>query len=391
MKNFATIAVFLRPIIRQNSVSEKKKKEIPFLCCNILYVGGIYITCQLWAGRNKVFMTIREKLEKREHDILSPYAAFSDRSMGRDRFEEQCDIRPVYQRDRDRILHSKSFRRLKGKTQVFLAPEGDHYRTRMTHTLEVSQNARTVAKALRLNEDLTEAIALGHDLGHTPFGHAGERVLNRICPGGFRHQEQSVRVVELLEKDGKGLNLTKEVRDGILNHSTAGHPSTLEGKIVRICDKIAYVNSDIDDAIRGRVICEEDIPKEYKEILGFTLRERLNTLIHDMISNSMDVDDIILSQTMDEALKGLRGFMFENVYVNSVAKSEEGKAEYMIGQLYDYYIDHVEELPSEYVDMIQDKGASVERTVCDFIAGMTDRYAVMKYEGLTIPRTWSVL
>lgn len=207
-------------------------------------------------------MTIRENLEKREHDILSPYAAFSDESKGRDTYEEQCDLRPVYQRDRDRILHSKSFRRLKGKTQVFLAPEGDHYRTRMTHTLEVSQNARTVAKALRLNEDLTEAIALGHDLGHTPFGHAGERILNEIYSEGFRHQEQSVRVVECLEKDGEGLNLTVEVRDGIRNHSTSGNPSTLEGKIVRLCDKIAYVNSDIDDAIRGKVIKEEDIPRE---------------------------------------------------------------------------------------------------------------------------------
>lgn len=336
-------------------------------------------------------MTIRESLEKREHDILSPYAAFSDESEGRDTYEEPCDLRPVYQRDRDRILHSKTFRRLKGKTQVFLAPEGDHYRTRMTHTLEVSQNARTVAKALRLNEDLTEAIALGHDLGHTPFGHAGERVLNRICPGGFRHQEQSVRVVELLEKNGRGLNLTKEVRDGIRNHSTAGNPSTLEGKIVRICDKIAYVNSDIDDAIRGKVIREEDIPKEYTDILGTTLRERLNILIHDMISNSMGRQDIIMSEKMDQALKGLRAFMFERVYINSAAKAEEGKAEYMIDQLYEYFIHHVEELPGEYVKMISDPSCTVSRVVCDFIAGMTDRYAVMMYQNLTIPRTWSVL
>jgi dGTPase len=335
-------------------------------------------------------MTIREKLEKREHDILSPYAAFSDESEGRDRWEEPCDIRPVYQRDRDRILHSKSFRRLKGKTQVFLAPEGDHYRTRMTHTLEVSQNARTVAKALRLNEDLTEAIALGHDLGHTPFGHAGERELDRICPGGFRHQEQSVRVVEFLEKDGRGLNLTKEVRDGIRNHSTAGNPSTLEGKIVRICDKIAYVNSDIDDAIRGKVIQEEDIPKEYKDVLGYTLRERLNTLIHGMISNSGDKNDIVLPDDMNDALTGLRRFMFERVYINSVAKEEEGKAQYMIGQLYEYYVKNNHEMPEEYIDRFENQGASVERTVCDFIAGMTDRYAVMKYQSLTIPRTWSV-
>lgn len=336
-------------------------------------------------------MTIREQLEQREHDILSPYASFSDESMGRDRYVEPCDIRPVYQRDRDRILHSKSFRRLKGKTQVFLAPEGDHYRTRMTHTLEVSQNARTVAKALRLNEDLTEAIALGHDLGHTPFGHAGERVLNRICPGGFRHQEQSVRVVEILEKNGQGLNLTKEVRDGIRNHSTAGNPSTLEGKIVRLCDKIAYVNSDIDDAIRGKVIREEDIPEKFTRVLGNTLRERLNTLIHDLISNSMGKNDIILSEQMDAALKGLRTFMFETVYINSVAKAEEGKAEYMINLLYEYYLEHPEEMSSEYCQRIEEKGEKTERAVCDFIAGMTDRYAVMIFENLTVPKTWSVM
>ena len=337
-------------------------------------------------------MTIREKLEKREHDILSSHAAFSDESQGRDVWEEPCDLRPVYQRDRDRILHSKSFRRLKGKTQVFLAPEGDHYRNRLTHTLEVSQNARTVAKALRLNEDLTEAIALGHDLGHTPFGHAGERQLNQICPGGFRHQEQSVRVVERLEKDGRGLNLTKEVRDGIRNHSPSGSPMTLEGKVVRLCDKIAYVNSDIDDAIRGRVITEREIPQEYTEILGNTLRERLNTLIHDMISQSMDRDDIIMSPEVNGALQGLRSFMFERVYVNSIAKTEEGKAQYMIGQLYEYYIRHTEKLPPEYIKMIDgEDGADATRVVCDFIAGMTDRYAVMTYEALTVPRTWSVL
>ncbi len=336
-------------------------------------------------------MTIREELEKREHDILSEYAAFSDESQGRDIYEEPCDLRPVYQRDRDRILHSKSFRRLKGKSQVFLEPDGDHYRTRMTHTLEVSQNARTVAKALRLNEDLTEAIALGHDLGHTPFGHAGERELNRIYPEGFRHQMQSIRVVEKLEKNGRGLNLTKEVRDGILNHSTAGNPSTLEGKIVRICDKIAYVNSDIDDAIRGRVIQENDLPKEYTQVLGDTLRERLNTLIHGIITSSVGKNDIILPDEMQKALAGLRKFMFENVYINSVAKTEEGKAQYMIEQLYDYYTNHVEKLPEEYIKRIWELGEPVGRTVCDFIAGMTDRYAVMRYQDIAIPRTWSVM
>lgn len=367
------------------------------MCCNYLYVVAYFAICgclivlSIKSGRKREDMTIREKLEKREHDILSPYAAFSDESLGRDTYEEQCDLRPVYQRDRDRILHSKAFRRLKGKTQVFLSPEGDHYRTRMTHTLEVSQNARTVAKALRLNEDLTEAIALGHDLGHTPFGHAGERILNKIYEGGFRHQEQSVRVVEILEKDGRGLNLTKEVRDGIRNHSTLGSPSTLEGKIVRLCDKIAYVNSDIDDAIRGRVIKEKDIPREFTQILGNTLRERLNTLIHDLISSSMEKNDIIQSEEMEQALGGLRSFMFEHVYISSAAKAEEGKAEYMIGHLYEYYRKHVDKLPEEYRDMIEKGNVTVERTVCDFIAGMTDRYAVATYEGLTIPRMWSVL
>lgn len=335
-------------------------------------------------------MTLREEFEHREHDILSPYAAFSDMSQGREEYEEPCDLRPVYQRDRDRILHSKAFRRLKGKTQVFLAPEGDHYRTRLTHTLEVAQNARTIAKALRLNEDLTEAIALGHDLGHTPFGHAGERELNRICSDGFFHQLQSVRVVEKLEKNGKGLNLTKEVKDGILNHSTAGTPGTLEGKIVRLCDKIAYVNSDIDDAIRGRIIREEDIPESCVQVLGKTLQERLNTLIHDIVSNSMGKNDIIMSEEKYAALQNLRKYMFANVYVNSLAKAEEGKAERMIGRLFEYYVKHMEELPEEYTRMIWEQGETVERAVCDYIAGMTDRYAVSTYQNLMIPETWRV-
>lgn len=335
-------------------------------------------------------MTLREEFEHREHQIFSSFAAFSDMSMGRDVYEEPCDLRTIYQRDRDRILHSKAFRRLKGKTQVFLAPEGDHYRTRLTHTLEVSQNARTIAKALRVNEDLTEAIALGHDLGHTPFGHAGERELNRICSDGFHHQLQSVRVVERLEKNGRGLNLTKEVRDGILNHSTSGTPATLEGKIVRLCDKIAYVNSDIDDAIRGKVIREKDIPENCVRVLGNTLRERLNTLIHDIVSNSMGKNDIIMSEEKHEALLSLRKYMFENVYVSSAAKAEEGKAERMIGQLFEYYVKHVEELPEEYTRMIWEQGETVERVVCDYIAGMTDRYAVSTYQNLMIPETWRV-
>ena len=333
-------------------------------------------------------MTIREQLEERELEYLSPYAMLSSKSKGREREEEQCDLRPVFQRDRDRILHSKSFRRLKQKTQVFLLPKGDHYRTRLTHTLEVSQNARTIAKALRLNEDLVEAIALGHDLGHTPFGHAGERALNQVCPGGFKHNEQSVRVVELLEKHGKGLNLTWEVRDGILNHKTSGRPATLEGEIVRLSDKIAYINHDIDDAIRGGILTPEDIPLKYRQVLGETTRMRLNTMIHNAIRNSEGKPKISMSGEVEEATKGLRKFMFENVYLNPRAKREEHKAVEMIQNLYGYYMDHIEQLPEKYLEMI-DRGVSTkEQSVCDFIAGMTDAYAVKKFREYFIPEGW---
>lgn len=335
-------------------------------------------------------LSMREKLEQREHDFLCPYASFSDRSLGRDVYEEPCDIRPIYQRDRDRILHSKSFRRLKHKTQVFLAPEGDHYRTRLTHTLEVSQNARTIARALRLNEDLTEAIALGHDLGHTPFGHAGERALNSICPEGFEHHLQSIRVVELLENHGKGLNLTKEVRDGIVNHQTKGIPMTLEGKIVRLSDKIAYINHDIDDAIRGHIMEEEDIPKEYTDILGHSSRERLNTLIHDIVSCSEEKEDIFMSPAIEAAMFGMRKYMFYNVYTNPKAKGEEIKAESMLKFLFEYYSKNLELLPEEYLNMVKEKGQKEARVVCDYIAGMTDRFAVAKFKEIAIPRSWSV-
>ena len=296
----------------------------------------------------------------------------------------------IYQRDRDRILHSKAFRRLNGKTQVFLTPEGDHYRTRMTHTLEVAQNARTIAKALRLNEELTEAIALGHDLGHTPFGHAGERALRRVYKPGFEHSEQSIRVVEVLEKHGKGLNLTKEVRDGILNHQTSKMPSTLEGKVVRISDKIAYINHDIDDAIRGHIITESDIPKEYADILGYTTKERLNTIIHDIVSHSEGKNDIVMSSEVEEAMRGLRKYMFQSVYTNPVAKGQESKAESMIEQLFCYYAKRPEKLPEEYQYMIYEKGEAADRVVCDYIAGMTDRYAVAKYKEIAIPFAWDV-
>jgi dGTPase len=335
-------------------------------------------------------LNIRQKLEKREHEILSPYAAFSDCSSGRDTWETPCDIRTIYQRDRDRILHSKAFRRLKHKTQVFLAPEGDHYRTRLTHTLEVSQIARTIAKALLLNEDLTEAIALGHDLGHTPFGHAGERALNRICPGGFKHQLQSIRVVELLEKHGTGLNLSKEVRDGIRNHQTEGTPSTLEGKIVRLCDKIAYINHDIDDAIRGQIITEEQIPREYTDILGHSLGERLDTLIHNIITNSENKDDIIMSPDIETTMLHLREFMFNSVYTNKKAKGQEEQAERLLEQLFEYYVKHLDRLPEEYLFRTEQREEPAYQAVCDYIAGMTDRYAVTRFKELMIPSAWSV-
>lgn len=332
--------------------------------------------------------SIREMAEEREYEVLSPYAAHAGDSKGRDREEPQCDIRTVYQRDRDRILHSKSFRRLAHKTQVFIAPMGDHYRTRLTHTLEVSQLSRTIAKALRLNDDLCDAIALGHDLGHTPFGHTGERVLNEICPLGFAHFRQSIRVVEVLEKNGEGLNLTWEVRDGILNHRTSGHPSTLEGQIVRFCDKIAYINHDIDDAERAGILSEEDIPKTYREILGGSTRDRLNTLIHDVIYSSLDRSDIRMSPEIEETMMELRKFMFDHVYLNSVAKTEEGKVGRMITMLYQYYEKHVDEMPQEYIDLIKKKGQPEPRVVCDYISGMTDQYSISKFQELFVPQSW---
>ena len=335
-------------------------------------------------------MTIREQLEMRELEYLSPYATKSKESKGRKCEEAECDLRPVFQRDRDRILHSKSFRRLKQKTQVFLLPMGDHYRTRLTHTLEVSQNARTIAKALRLNEDLVEAISLGHDLGHTPFGHAGERALNDICPLGFKHNEQSVRVVERLEKDGKGLNLTMEVLDGILTHQTASEPMTLEGQIVRMSDKIAYVNHDIDDAIRGGILMEADIPPKYKKILGSSTKERLNKITHDVIVNSMDMPTIQMSEEVSEAMKGLRKFMFENVYRNPVAKREENKAIDMVKNLYMYYLEHLDMLPDEYLRLMEQSGDSKEQVICDYIAGMTDNYAVKTFQEIFVPESWKI-
>ncbi len=333
-------------------------------------------------------MNIRQTQEEWEKQQLSKYAMLSSESAGRDMPETECDIRTIYQRDRDRILHCKSFRRLKHKTQVFLAPEGDHYRTRLTHTLEVAQIGRTIARALRLNEDLTEAIALGHDLGHTPFGHCGERILNELCPFGFRHYEQSIRVVEFLEKDGLGLNLSKEVKDGILNHRTDGHPSTLEGKIIRLSDKIAYINHDIDDAIRGRILREEDLPSEYTNILGHSTKERLNTLIHDIIYESMGKDDICMSDNVSYAMTELRRFMFNSVYLNPAAKSEESKASKMLEEMYCYFTAHYEEVPESFRIIEANHGESKERAICDYIAGMSDQYAVNIFKKIFIPVSW---
>ncbi len=332
-------------------------------------------------------MNIREEQELREHKLYRSCAAFSDLSKGRVVPEDKCDIRTDYQRDRDRIIHCKSFRRLKHKTQVFLSPGGDHYRTRLTHTLEVAQIARTIAKALSLNEDLTEAIALGHDLGHTPFGHAGERALSRYTSKPFHHNEQSVRVVEKLEKNGRGLNLTWEVRDGILNHRSANSPATLEGEVVRISDKIAYVNHDIDDGIRAGILSEEQLPKECTKILGGCTRDRINNTIHAIIKYSMDKDKVLLPPDFEQAQKELRQFMFKDLYTNPVAKSEETKAERVIGLLYQEYINDLSKLPLEFQEFIN-SGEDREIVVCDYIAGMTDNYAIECFNELFIPKSW---
>ena len=335
-------------------------------------------------------MTVREQLERLEHRRLNPLSAFADESQGRPIPEQprEADVRTCYQRDTDRIVHSKAFRRLMHKTQVFLQPEGDHYRTRMTHTLEVARIARTITRGLNLNEDLAEAIAMGHDLGHTPFGHAGEAALTEVLGRPFRHNEQSLRVVDILEKDGAGLNLTHEVRLGILGHTGEYMPETLEGQIVRRSDQIAYVNHDIDDAIRAGILCDDDIPDQITDILGHTHRERINTLVCDLITVSSEEGKILLSPEVDKALKDLRGFMFERVYRNPVAKGEEKKAKFMLQRLYEYYIRHPDALPEDFHPQLSFDG--MERTVCDYIAGMTDNYAVDKYTELFIPAGWNV-
>lgn len=334
-------------------------------------------------------MSIREKTETLEHQILSERAVKSSESMGRQVFEEPCDIRTIFQRDRDRIIHCKSFRRLKHKTQVFLSPEGDHYRTRLTHTLEVAQISRTIARALRLNEDLTEAIALGHDLGHTPFGHCGEYALNQIHPGGFEHNVQSLRVVSVLEKrrdDQPGLNLSLEVRDGILHHRGNGVPMTLEGQIVKISDRIAYINHDIDDAVRAGVLSPEALPKEHLDFLGNSHSQRINFLIRDLIDHSLGFERIRFSPEVNTSFLELRHFMFEHVYLNLDAKKEEVKAMGVIKTLYEYFREHPEAMPEEHFS--GEKGEETLIDVKDYVAGMTDRYAVQKYKDLFIPNFW---
>ncbi len=333
-------------------------------------------------------MTVREELERREHKNLNPLAGFADHTRGRihgERLREH-DVRTCYQRDTDKIVHSKAFRRLMHKTQVFLNPEGDHYRTRLTHTLEVTRIARTITRALGLNEDLAEAIAMGHDLGHTPFGHAGEAALDALMPGGFRHNEQSLRVVDILENDGNGLNLTYEVRMGIVGHTGSHIPETLEGQIVRHSDRIAYVNHDIDDAIRAGILTNDRIPHAITDVLGHNHASRIDQLVCDMIVTSREAGAIVLSPKVDQALKDLRSFMFEHVYRNPVAKGEEGKAKVMLSKLFEHYVNHPEDLPEDFHPQMSFDG--LERTVCDYIAGMTDNYAVDKYTEIFIPMGW---
>jgi len=338
----------------------------------------------------EVILLLREYQEELEFKILSDAAIKSVNSKGRVIPEEKCEIRTDFQRDRDRIIHCKAFRRMKHKTQVFISPEGDHYRTRLTHTLEVSQIARTIAKALRLNEDLTEAIALGHDLGHTPFGHAGEKVLAQLSSKGFKHNEQSLRVVDRIEKDGVGLNLTYEVRDGILNHRTGTNPSTLEGKIVRISDKIAYINHDIDDAQRAGILKIEDIPKDISDAIGISTGKRLDTFIKDAVFSSEGKNDIFLSNEMSRVMSDLRKFLFDNVYNDDRSLREGIKVNYVIEGLFNYFKKYPEKMDKEFVMLIKN-GEDPETVVCDYIACMTDRYAVKIYNEIFIPSSWDTI
>ena len=331
-------------------------------------------------------LSIREQIEKREAQYLAPYAVLCARSRGRLYPEDPCPVRTVFMRDRDRIIYTKAFRRLKHKTQVFISPEGDHYRTRSTHTLEVSQISRTLARALRLNEDLTEAIALGHDLGHTPFGHSGEFALNEVFPAGFRHNEQSLRVVDKLEGE-RGLNLTWEVRDGILCHTGSQLPATLEGQIVRIADRISYINHDIDDAIRAGII-RRVTATDCIKILGNLHKARINTMVTNIIEKSWGKPEITMSDDVQVATDGLRSFLFQQVYIGSVAKKEEAKAQRIVKTLYEYYLENPDFLTEDLKPKVSDEG--LERCVVDYIAGMTDRFALKTFERHFVPSSWMI-
>ncbi len=333
-------------------------------------------------------LPIKARRRALEEQFLSPYACRSADTKGRLRAEEPCNMRTEFQRDRDRIIYSKAFLRLKNKTQVFFSPEGDHFRTRMTHTIDVSQIARSIARSLALNEDLAEAIALGHDLGHTPFGHAGERVLDSLSPRGFSHNEQSLRVVDVLEKDGKGLNLTFEVRDGILNHKKSGHPATLECKAVSIADRIAYVNHDIEDAVRAGLLREDELPKEDIAVLGATSRDRINAMIFSIYENSDGQDRVVMGEREAAALEHLRAFMFDKVYITALSRREEERAKRMLSAMYEYFSADAARLPRFYRGIAE--RFSLDEAVCDYLSSMTDRFAVAVFDNLFVPRSWAL-
>ncbi len=332
--------------------------------------------------------SVKQKTYARERAFFSPYAQLSEKTKGRQRPETPCNMRTDFQRDRDRIIYSKAFLRLKNKTQVFFSPEGDHFRTRMTHTIDVSQIARSIARSLALNEDLAEAIALGHDLGHTPFGHAGERVLNSLSPFGFAHNEQSLRVVDVLEKDGKGLNLTFEVRDGIVNHKKSGHPSTLEGKAVSLADRIAYVNHDIEDAIRAGLLQEKELPQRDIAVLGGSSRDRINTMITSIYENSVGKSEVKMGEEAAEALEHLRSFMFERVYITELSMKEEERAKRMLSAMFDYFLKDKDKLPPFYRRLCDDY--PTEQAICDYLSSMTDKYAIAVFNSIFIPKSWAL-
>lgn len=333
--------------------------------------------------------SLKQKTYAMERAFFSPFAAKSEDTRGRQREETPCAMRTEYQRDRDRLIYCKAFRRLKNKTQVFFSPEGDHYVTRLTHTLDVAQIARSIARALSLNEDLAEAIALGHDLGHTPFGHSGERILNKLSPLGFQHNVQSIRVVDVLEKDGNGLNLTYEVRDGILNHKKSGKPATLEGKCVSLADRIAYINHDLNDAIRAGLLTLDDVPADIISVLGKTSKERINTAITSIYKNSAGINDVKMDAAVEEASENLRAFMFERVYLSDSARGEEQKAERMLSAMYSHFISNPEDLPETYLNLLEKYPR--EQVVCDYLSSMTDRYAVYMFNSIFVPKSWSFI